>query len=331
MKSTRSLLPLLLAVLAPLASGAAPAAAPADLSRVMPFTDEFTVMAARLDLGTIDAAAWASAVLDLLPEQRQTMAEPVQQAQQAVQPWLEEFRKAGGHVVYLVISLSDLGPEAPAFAVVPLADNSDPARLAALLRQTGIHANLNTTVQQGCLVAAIEPVLERIRALKPADLGHLESAFAAARPGVLQAALLPYQDAGRIIEELMPALPSMLGGGSSSTLTRGLQWATLSIQQPPEWSVELAIRSTTAADAEALHQWLVRVWTAWGSIDEIKSHLPRWDELGAALEPAVDGDTLRIRLDRTQIGELVRTIMLPVLQESKNKAAQAMILNKPTP
>ena len=252
MKRIQPLLLVLLATLAPFASVTVRGAAPADLQRLLPFTDEFTVVAARLDLGRIDTSAWAAAVLDLLPEQRPAMAGPVDQAKQAVQAWLDEFRKAGGEVVYLIVSLSDLGLEPPVAVVIPLADGSDAARLGALSKQSGILAGLNSAVLHGCLVVATDPVLERVKARAPHTPRQLESAYAAAPSGVLQAALLPYEDAGRVIEELMPLLPASLGGGSSSTLSRGLLWATLSLQPPPEWALELAVLSRTAAEAAAL-------------------------------------------------------------------------------
>ena len=327
MKRIQPLLLVLLATLAPIASVTALAAAPADLQRILPFTDEFTVVVARLNLGAIDTSAWAAAVLDLLPEQRPAMAGPVDQAKQAVQAWLDEFRKAGGEVVYLIGSLSDLGLEPPVAVVIPLADGSDAARLGALSKQSGILASLNAAVLHGCLVVATDPVLERIKALAPHGPRQLESAYAAAPSGVVQAALLPYEDAGRVIEELMPVLPASFGGGSSSTLSRGLLWAALSLQPPPEWAIELAVRSRTAADAEALEGLIARGLAALGNVDKVKQHLPRWGELQAALKPTVAGDTLRLRLERSQIGELARTIAMPALQESKNKAGRIMLLN----
>ena len=300
---------------------------PADLQRILPFTDEFTVMVARLDLGGMDTSAWAAAVLDLLPEQRPAVAGPVEQARQAVQAWLDEFRQAGGGVVYLIVSLSDLGLEPPVAVVIPLADGSDAPRLGVLSKQSGILPGLNAAVLHGCLVVATDPVLERVKTLAPHTPRPLESAFTAAPAGVLQAVLLPYEDAGRVIEEFMPVLPASLGGGSSSTLTRGLVWAAISIQPPPAWAIELAVRSRTAADAEALEGLIARGLTALGNVDEVKQHLPRWAELQAALKPTVAGDTVRVRLEQSRVEELARKVVIPALQESKDKAGRILVLN----
>lgn len=328
MKHICSLLLVLLVSLAPFAVPTTNGAgAPPDLSSVLPFTDEFTVGVARLDLGRVEPGAWASAILDLVPERRQAMAAPVSQATQAVQSWLDEFRKAGGKVVYLVINLSDLGLEPPAALVIPLEDDSDPARLAAMMKKAEVLDSLSTAVLRGCLVAATDSVLERVKARAPQTPRRLERAFAAAPPGMFQAALFPYEDAGRVIEELMPVLPSTLGGGSSSTLAQGLLFASLGIQPPPEWSIEIAIRSKSAADAEALDRLIARAWNALGNIEEVKKHMDIWTELGAALEPAVDGDTVRIRLDKGRIGSLARTAAIPAIQESKTRADRVQILN----
>lgn len=316
-----------LATLAPFATVLSRGAAPTDLQRVLPFADEFTVVVARFDLGAVDPAAWAAGVLDLLPGQRQTMAEPVDRARQAAQAWLDEFRKAGGKVLYLLFSLTDLGLEPPVAAVIPLADGSDAARLGELLKPLSPFPGLSSAALHDCLVVARDSILDRVKALAARPPRFLESAYAAAPPGVVQAALLPYEDAARVVEELMPVLPASFGGGSSSILARGLRWASVSVQPPPNWVVELAVHTQAAADAVAIEGLITRGLAALGNVDEVKQHLPRWAEIQAAVKPVVAGDTVRVRLEASQIGELVRTVAMPALEESKQQAGRVMLLN----
>lgn len=316
-----------LAALAPFATIPSRGAAPTDLQRVLPFADEFTVVVARFDLGAVDPATWAAGVLELLPGQRPTMAEPVDQARQAAQAWLDEFRRAGGKVLYLLFSLNDLGLEPPVAAVIPLADGSDAARLEGLLKQLSLFPDLSSAALHDCVVVARDSVLDRVKGLAAHPPRFLESAYAAAPPGVVQVALLPYEDAARVVEELMPVLPASLGGGSSSSLARGLRWASVSVQPPPNWVVELAAHTQTAADAEAIADLITRGLAALGNVDEVKQRLPRWTEIQTALKPVVAGDTVRVRLDASQIGELARTVALPALEESKQQAGRIMLLN----
>lgn len=310
-----------------LAGVATRGAAPADLQRIVPFTDPHTVVVARLDLGGLDAKVWASSALDLLPEWREAMRGAVEQASPRIQAWVEEFRKAGADVLYLLVSLSDVGFEPPVAVVVPLADGGDADRAGTMLKQAGAFPGLNTAVLRGCVIAASDPVLERLKTMPSRPPRELESAFAAAPPGSLQFALLPYEEADRVIQEFMPVLPASLGGGSSSALTRGLAWATLTLEAPPKLGLEFLVRSQSAADAEAFARLIDRGLTALGKVDEVQKHLPRWGEIEAALKPNVAGETLRVRLETSQIAELVQTVAMPALQESQAKATRIMILN----
>ncbi len=327
MKRTSVFVLRLLVTFALLAGVNARGAAPSDLQRILPFTDPFTVVVARLDLGGIDPDAWAARVLELLPEPRESLRGAVEQAKPHARTWLEEFRKAGGETAYLLVSLSDLGFNPPVAVVVPLADGSDADRLSAMLNQSAPFSGWKSTVARGCVVAAADPVLQRLKALPARPPRQLEVALAAAPSASFQAVLLPYAEAGRVIEEFMPVLPASLGGGSSSRLTRGLDWASLSLLAPPKLSVELLIRSQSAADAEAFAQWIARGLTALGKVEEVQEHLPRWEDVQTILTPRVAGESLQVRLEANQIGELLRAVAMPALQESKAKATRVMVLN----
>ena len=115
---------------------------------------------------------------------------------------------------------------------------------------------------------------------------------------------------------------------SSDLISRGLRWAVVALSPPPEWGIEIIIQSRTASDAEALRQVILQGLSHLGKVDEARQRLPRWADIQAALEPAVVGDTLRFRLEKNRLSDLVRTAVTPVLREAKDKARRIEILNQ---
>ncbi len=317
-----------LVLLTQFGSPATHADAPTGLERVLPFTDERTVVVVHLDVRRVDVNAWAAAVLEFLADERDSMAQPVDQSRQAVQTWLSALMEAGGHDAYLMVSLSDLGIEPPISVAVPLGEGSDATRIGTILKQTGMFGNVKSETVRGCVVMAHEAVLERLKSAPQKTTRPFEVVFAAAPSGIMRVAAVPYDEAARVVDELMPTLPMAVGGGSSSAISRGLRWAVAALSPPPEWAIEIIIQSRTASDAEALRQVILQGLTNLGNVDEVKQRLPRWAELQAAIEPAIVGDTLRFRLEKNRLSDVVRTALMPVLREVKDKAHRAEILNQ---
>lgn len=316
-----------LALLASVVPPATRAASPASQDRALNLADRFTVAVAHLDIERVDANAAAAAVLDFLPEPRESVAPAVDQARQAFTSWRSAFLEAGGRDVYLLVSLSDLGTQPPIAVVAPIEDRADADRIGALLKQAAPFRTMNPAVIDGCAVLAWQPTLDRLKAATDRSPRRFQAVFAAAPPGIVRAALVPYEDAARVIEELMPALPSAVGGGSSSALGQGLRWAALALAPPPDWGFEVLVQSRSATDAAALLEVIRRGLDALGKIEDVKRQLPRWADIQAALEPTVAGDTLRLRLDKNRVTELARAALIPAMIESRDKAARIALMN----
>jgi hypothetical protein len=316
-----------LAWLAPIVSLPAHAAVPAGIERLQALTDPFTVAVARLDVEHVDINAWAKAVVEFLPDPGPAIAAAVDQARQLAQHWRSALLEAGGRDVYAMFSLSDLGAPVPVAVVVPLGERGDATRISAWLKEAVPFGPMDSTTLSGCVVMAATPVLERLKTATGKAPRPLEAVFTAAPSGIVQVALAPYDDATRVIEDLMPTLPSVLGGGSSSAISRGLRWAALALAPPPDWTLEVFIQSRSATDAEALREAMRRGLTALGGVESVQRALPRWAEIQAALEPTAAGDTLRLRLEKQRLVELVRTVLLPALFDSRAKAGRIALMN----
>jgi len=53
-----------------------------------------------------------------------------------------------------------------------------------------------------------------------------------------------------------------LGGGATTTLTRGFEWASLALRPPPRPSLRLVIQSKDAATAKALGEMIQQLMAA---------------------------------------------------------------------
>jgi hypothetical protein len=297
--------PLAIALALALAAPAAAAdTADARARAVAPFLDEQTVAVARFDLTTVDA----DALLTVLGAFGQIDADEVQDLKKSTERWLGDFRKAGGKDLYLVFSLADV-PNVP-FVIVPLGAGADARALAGLLDlravQPGAREKLGDVVFAGTRAA-----LERVRALKPTPHPDLAKALAAAG-GAAQVALVPPPHLVRVVEELMPALPKEVGGGSSRVLTRGLKWAALGLDAPPKMSLRLTVQAADAASAQALKDAFGRALKALGEQKEARAVLPDFDKAAALLAPKVEQDRAVLTLDDKEM----RVVLQPLVRRA---------------
>ncbi len=295
-------------------------ASPSTLDQVAPLTDDLTVAVARLDLTNLSLDAVFQTLTNLTSDGKSSLlsaAEVVSRT--AVKGWVTRFTEAGGRDVYLLFSLNDLGVEPPVTVVVPISDGANVEALRQLIVSSGLGAWEKCVVLKKCLVAAPTAILQRLETLQAAPPKNLQPAFAQTLPGALQAVFLPYESAGRVLDEVMPVLPSVMGGGSSDALSHGLRWATLSATSPPELSLQFAIQARTDADAEALRRTIAASLEAVGKLDQVRRELPQWETLATMLTPAVQGDRLILAWDRPRIEKLVKTCLAPMLVGLRQK------------
>lgn len=322
---TRSLT-ILLSLTAGLTHSAPAGALPAPVAR---FTDENMVCIARLDLGAFVPQAWSDVILAALPDQREMLAAPLEQFTQGAQGWLDGFREAGGREVYVLLSLSYLGMEPPILLITPVAAGGDPTRVKELLAPMTGEFKAECRIIEDCVVAAPASVwkVRESTVLRPAS-PNLAASLAASGAGLVQLAFAPYPAASRVLEEMMPRLPAVVGGGSVTALSRGLQWATVSLQAPPAVSLDVVVQSENAESAVGLLEVCSRGLNAFGTIPEVRANLPTWPAIQATLTPTADGDTLRLHLGQEQLTTLARQFPAPALVDARNRARKIVVLNQ---
>jgi hypothetical protein len=310
---------------------AAPAKAASnhDLEQLLPFLDPYTVGIAQLNLEDLDISATSQRLLELLPEPREFWAEPITQAQQFLEPWHQQFRQAGGQRLYILLSLSWLSLEPPVVVVAPLTSTANAESLKTSLAL--MNPQWQPEVMHGCVVTAPEFILRHLQS----ETGNVarvpperwQTALATTETEFARLVLVPYPESDRVLASLLPTLPSMLGGGPGSILTRGFRWASLSLQLPPPGAITLTIQSDSPESATALGEVIKNGLDAIGRNPELQQQIAAWDDLLQLVHPVAVDDQLRRRLDLTQLSDLVQALQ-PPLAEARAKAAEIATVNR---
>jgi hypothetical protein len=284
---------------------------------VAPFVNEQTLAVGRLDMTRLDADAAAERLAELLAGEDKPTAEEKRDLRQ----WLTRFTRAGGKELYLVFDVSSF-PELT-LVVVPLEAGAEAKTLAKLLESVGLFRRFIFEKHGPGLVGGHGDALNRLAALKPQPRPDLARAFEAAGDGALQLLIVPTADQRRVFEELIPALPPEVGGGSSKVLTRGIVWLAAGVQLTPKMSLQVVIQSQDAAAARNFSAWSGRALELLTQNPQAAKRFPHLDKLRDAWKPEVVGDRVRVKLD----GEVVRTTLMPLLGNAQLSSARAESVN----
>lgn len=322
----RTVLSLLLLVLV----GGFPVAAqearrPTRGEEVAPFVDELTRVVAYVDLAGADIDRLMDLAVPIVPQAalyETPLRAELEQARAAL-------RSAGISEVYLFVSLADL-PRQPWFLVAPCPNRLDPKGLASQLpeRLPGrLGGSRDVTVQRftleesgSLLFIGLDETLTRLKRDRPDPPPELAAAFRAAGDAPVRAVFVPTDDDRRVVEELMPTLPDILGGGPSTVLTRGLRWAAASVAVEPESSLRLVVESAAPQDAEALRHHWGRILAPWGEVEPL---LP--EVVDRRLTLILDRPSGRLAVLQTLISEpLVRYVIDQTAEEQLHDLGIAM-------
>ncbi len=295
---------------------------PAALAKtVAPFIDEQAILVARIDPRRIAVAPLAGKVAEWLPDQKAELT----LFKTVAAGWTQAFLSAGGRDAYAVFTLSPGTPVRPPLLVIPLRPGSDEKAIRAIF--PGSKGAIER-VGDALVVADHRETLEWVRTVKPDPRPELAAAFEAAGKSTVQVLVLPPKYTRRVIEEAMPQLPNLVGGGPSSVLTRGFTWAAIGIDGPPRMALRVVVKSQDAQAAEALRtRWLEFLRFA-GQQKEVREFLPTFDEAAKLLVPRVEGDRLVAVLSEENKGiSNLLTVLQPVIGQAQAKARRAQSLN----
>ena len=276
-----------------------------DTAAIAPFVNENTVAVIRADLTNIDFGAvrkWAEQALmpqGLADSERARAA--IGQAVIQAMGIINEFTRAGGKTVWIVFTVEH--PNHLGFVVVPLDwSGGDVAAVKGLMARVAGTEPKQILQVHGALVVTPDPAV--IARLVPTARPELTRALGAAGEGKLQVALVPSDAARKVLESMLPQLP---GGEPASVLTRGIVWASIAAQPPPDAAARILIQSQDAQSAQALQAFLNKLagfaHANNGSPSELhKELLSGAAELASAA--VVKGDQISIDLNKRQSSTL---------------------------
>jgi hypothetical protein len=285
-----------------------------------PFIDEQTVGVIHVDLTRIDVDALVSWAVEVGRLEKGA----IEDFQREGRSWLADLTKVGGKELYVVLSLADLPIDQP-LIIMPLADDLDAQAVRAVLGRIPLFKPISFEKWGAALVGGGANTRKRLGDGKPAARPELTKAFAAAGDTTLQVLLLPPPDARRVIQELLPALPPQLGGGSTRPLTQGLLWAAAGVDLPPRPSLRLTFQSPDANAAQALNDLLSRLLKAVTQQGEVRDFLPEIQHLAEVFALRVEGD--RLTLVGSDKRELI-TFLPPLVSRIYQETQQRAMMNK---
>ena len=217
---------------------------------VAPFIDATTYGVMHVDLTRVKAGP----VMDLLIRLIPAIGIDRDKSEQNLSQFVDAYIAAGCKDVYFTVNFAQLGPDMPGYVILPISDNADVKALKDHFPGPHGRPPTDDMVKRvgNVLVIGGPNMMARLDAFQPEERPTLEEAFEAAGDTVGQMLFVPPAHMGKVIEEMMPVLPEQIGGGSSEVLTRGIKWAAVSMNLPPETSVRLIIQSQDGRVAGAL-------------------------------------------------------------------------------
>jgi len=296
--------------------------ADARAKAVAPFLDDQTILIAHGDLTRLDVDAIAAK----LTEYARPFEENVAKAKRELGDWLEAWRKAGVHDMYVVVSLADV-PGQPPLLVFLLEGDGDGKAIVEAMRRNKHFEDFKFEKIGSAMVAGGPRTMARLKNLKPDNRPELAKAFAAAGDTAVQAILIPTSENRKIVEEIMPKLPKELGGEPITTVTRGFLWAAVGVDLAPKASVRVTVQSQDASSAQKLRDLLAQFFKSVGEEgphnQKARDVLPGFDKLVERLTPKVEEDCLVLTLDEK---DLVATLK-PVVAMAQDRAEETRSMN----
>lgn len=224
---------------------------------------------------------------------------------------LESFLKAGGRELYVIVSAADL-PEPGPFVLVPLQKGADEKALRALAGDAFVERVGDV------LFIGEQETRRRLAANGPAARPELACALESVAGSQAQIAFIPNTAARRVVEELLPTLPIELGGGPTTTLTRGALWAALGVDSTPDLTLRFVAQSESRDAARVLQRHLEKL---------SRDRLQKSEKLMSALRPKATEDRLSLTLHDEKLGE-VAAALRPLADEAAGELRRRQSTNQ---
>ncbi|MBC8868865.1 MAG: DUF1559 domain-containing protein [Planctomycetes bacterium] len=280
----------------PIANGQEPSSADTDAAIVQPFVSDATFLIVKVDPTGIGLPNLADTLKSMPPDAEAAYREISQQAGAG----LAQLRAmVNDQPVYATVGIPTSETKLPAFVFAKRPPEDVAVKLTAFLK-SALKADLRIHGDYAVIAHEHGMDFAELMAAFPASPREgTAEAFESVASYPVQVLLLPPAHVRRTVEELLPELPRQLGGGPSSVLTEGLQWAAFGID-PGQLRAELVIQSSSESAARDLAAHIPKmIQSAYDAAPGIHKQIP--SELTQALigwlNPQVEGQRIVIRID----------------------------------
>jgi len=286
---------LLLSLLAASKSLLAAESAATAVQAIAPYIEENTLLVVRCDLTRVDIDTLTDVAIRFMPDAE----DRINALQSQAKARIAKFTQAGLREVYLTVAPSEKGMMPKVCAVVPIPAQFDDTAVRTALE---LPADRGQRIGSALVVQVLIPFGSAAKlppvAIRAAARPELTAALETVHDRDAWAVLIPPPYTRRVIEELMPQLPSEMGGGPSTLLTHGVEWAALGIDLPPRAAVRMTIKSQDALSAVALRDKWAALLLLGSKQDIIRRELPDLASYIDVVTPKVASDRLELTLDR---------------------------------
>lgn len=283
---------------------------------IAPYLSDETLAVVRLDLQALTSEeAWknvSGVANEVLPEEDAAKVLP---DLQQVRAMAQGFVAAGARELFVVVDVTNF-PDPP-MMVLTLTEPEPGEMLPQMVK--GLVGRSPVRQIPGALVIASDGQLST--AARQGNARPDLVKMIADDKGAVQIAFAFSEDMRRAIEETLPILPQELGGLPGTTISRGLQWATLSIGVQKELSLDLVMQ---APDAQAAADLKAVIDAALASKTEMLQHAGAhrsevvvFSLLVDPFVPQLAGDRLERKFDQAALVTLLRDNIVPAFERIK--------------
>ena len=267
-----------------------------DITNVVPLITETTCVVIKVDVPRLSLPDLTEATETLSPEAKALSKSMIGQLDQGL---AQVKQLVGDQPVYATIGIPKYERQNPAFLFVRDANKLTSNPLMEILkndRQSRLVLNNGYAILVPEEGVSPEDVLAVGNSVAPADM---ETAFNAVSNYPVQVLLLPPDFLKRTLQEIPFELPEQLGGGPSSLLSDGVQWAALGVD-PAQLKTEFVVQSATEEAARRIADRIPKmlgalVATAEREDEEIPQQLIQ--AVAGLIKPQVAGSRMTIQLD----------------------------------